>query len=449
MDYKKILLEDHGQPINRQYNFKRITDRNIDELIGLCKGILADKKINIAEARFLQNWLEKHSAAIHDQIVNALYFHIREVLSDGTFDKTEQKELFQILTEFTGESSVDFPYDNSSLLPLDRPIPRKVFFNKMNYCFTGKFAFGTRKMCEEQTLLKGAASTSKNVTKKTNYLVVGTFCSKDWLHTSYGRKIKRALEYRDLLKTGIKIVHEDLWAKSLSYKDKTEILQKLDELQRPAGIEIREPKEPLLVEKFWEVKERFEKRGWHLVFTGRFFALTVSNNVCAGAQENIRIVDICSFILENGPEKGKKIWETKTFWGGSRDTSENFEDIWHLFLQYESKYDPKRLIWSNIDDEHVAMRRIRIEDEAIAMIKNILDKKTEFEVTIVKNHLDIFLPGKKKRFCGLYLNNKTKKNIKIFHKSGKEKIYKFLDPKEIENHQSAIRISFQQYLLSK
>jgi len=44
--------------------------------------------------------------------------------------------------------------------------------------------------------------------------VLGTFGSRDWVHTSFGRKIETAIRYRDK-GAPIAIVSEDHWAASL------------------------------------------------------------------------------------------------------------------------------------------------------------------------------------------------------------------------------------------
>ena len=42
------------------------------------------------------------------------------------------------------------------------------------------------------------AQTNSSINKSVNYLVIGTLASRDWLYTSHGRKIEKAL----LLKRG-------------------------------------------------------------------------------------------------------------------------------------------------------------------------------------------------------------------------------------------------------
>ncbi len=51
------------------------------------------------------------------------------------------------------------------------------------------------------------AQTNSSINKSVNYLVIGTLASRDWLYTSHGRKIEKAL----LLKRGgseIKVIAE-------------------------------------------------------------------------------------------------------------------------------------------------------------------------------------------------------------------------------------------------
>ena len=57
----------HGQPINRHYNAARLSDRAIDELVGLSRGLVADCVVSQEVAEFLARWLarriEQHLAS--------------------------------------------------------------------------------------------------------------------------------------------------------------------------------------------------------------------------------------------------------------------------------------------------------------------------------------------------------------------------------------------------
>jgi hypothetical protein len=56
--------EDITNSQNQRFNSKRVSDRNIDELIGLARGILADGKVDQQEAEYLQKWLIAISVSI-------------------------------------------------------------------------------------------------------------------------------------------------------------------------------------------------------------------------------------------------------------------------------------------------------------------------------------------------------------------------------------------------
>lgn len=205
------MLDEHSQPINRLYSRKRLNDRAIDELIGLSRGIIADKNVNKAEAEFLLKWIENNLEYCKDPVVNQLYFRVNEMLRDNVLDPDEQQELFQILSEFSGESTIDHCHELSTSLPLCSPPPTVEFEGRI-FCLTGKFAYGPRDVCQEVIIERGGIAAG-SVTQKLDYLVVGTFCSTDWLHTSYGRKIMKAAEYRE---RGIRtsIISEDHWARA-------------------------------------------------------------------------------------------------------------------------------------------------------------------------------------------------------------------------------------------
>jgi NAD-dependent DNA ligase len=102
--------------------------------------------------------------------------------------------------------------DAATDLPLDRP-PPVIQWPESVFVFTGKFAFGPRRDCERQVQNLGGVC-EPNITQRTNYVVIGTFGSRDWVHTAFGRKIEKALGYRE---SGIQlaILAEDHWAGSL------------------------------------------------------------------------------------------------------------------------------------------------------------------------------------------------------------------------------------------
>lgn len=178
-----------------RFNRKSIQDRQIDTLIGLSKGITADGKVNQAEAELLMSWLVQNRQASDNPIVINLLQKVSSMLEDGVLDKEESTELLAVLRHISGDESEIGELAKPSTLPINDPLP-EISFEGRSFLFTGTCAFGTRKQCNEATEVLGGAI-AKSVTKKLDYLVLGTYVTDSWAHETFGRKIEKAMEYRD------------------------------------------------------------------------------------------------------------------------------------------------------------------------------------------------------------------------------------------------------------
>ena len=178
-----------------RFNRKRIDDRQIDTLIGISKGLVADGKVDQAESEFLLSWLIQSRQTTDNPVVINLLNKVDDMLEDGVLDEDESKELFNLLHKITGEPSEIGELAKTTSLPINNPLP-SISFDGMSFLFTGTCAFGTRKQCQTATELIGGIN-AKRVTKKLDYLVLGTYVTDSWAHESYGRKIEKAMQYRD------------------------------------------------------------------------------------------------------------------------------------------------------------------------------------------------------------------------------------------------------------
>lgn len=197
----------------RSRNALRIRDRLIDELIGICRGIVADGSIAEDEAIFLGQWIEGHREIADKWPVNVVYARVTEMLRDGTMTGTERADLLETLRRLTGEGSPLRPQNQPTTLPLDLPEP-PVRFDGSTFCLTGKFVFGSMLDCEE-AILEFGGSIAESPTHDTDYLVIGELCSPDWIHTTFGRSIERAMELREQGED-ITIISERHWVDSLA-----------------------------------------------------------------------------------------------------------------------------------------------------------------------------------------------------------------------------------------
>jgi NAD-dependent DNA ligase len=189
----------------------RISSRQIDELIGIARGIAADGVLNEAEVEFLQKWLAANSSVSDQPVICTFYNRVADILRDGVADVEECAELLETLNSFSNRDFELGEVLKSTTLPLCDPAPDLEFAGR-TYCFTGTFTFGKRRDCEQAVLARGASCGSLN--SRTDYLVIGVYATESWKHSSMGNKILKACEWRDE-GVPISIVSEAHWTKHL------------------------------------------------------------------------------------------------------------------------------------------------------------------------------------------------------------------------------------------
>lgn len=189
-------------------------DRCTDELIGICRGVLADGNVNVQEARFLLDWLERHREFLGIYPFDVLHRRIQDAMFDGVLDGDEERDLLDVLVRTVGGESHVAGSSNSlsTALPFDVP-PPEITFRGQVFVVTGIFAYGRRTAVVDAIQGRGGI-VKPAVSRKVRFLVVGEIGSRDWTHSSFGRKIEEAIG----LRTGgenVSIVSEELWTKSL------------------------------------------------------------------------------------------------------------------------------------------------------------------------------------------------------------------------------------------
>jgi len=187
--------DEERETFRRKVGGDRLASRQIDELIGIARGLVADNTISIKEVEFLQGWLAANLHISDQPVIRVLYKRITEMLGDDIIDEDEKSELLETLNEFSNRDIGGLgEILKSTTLPLDDPEPSLTFIGK-RYCFTGVFNFGQRKECEAAIEKLGA--TFGSLTQKTNVLVVGIYATDSWKHSSFGNKIMKACDWRD------------------------------------------------------------------------------------------------------------------------------------------------------------------------------------------------------------------------------------------------------------
>ena len=161
----------------------------------------------------MRDWVGRHLDALEHWAVRTIHDRLTQHFKDGVIDEVERADLKRLLDQLvSGELSAVCDTDAATTLPLDQP-PPTIEWVDMTYVFTGQFAFGPRRDCEREVEKRGGTCEG-NVTKRTSFLVIGTFGSRDWVHTAFGRKIEKAVSYRQA-GVPLRIVGEDHWVSTL------------------------------------------------------------------------------------------------------------------------------------------------------------------------------------------------------------------------------------------
>lgn len=197
-----------GEELAVFFRASAVKARSMDELIGICRGVVADGTINQREAEYLLNWLDCNACVAEEFPASVLYPRLMEMLIDGHLDDAESKELLAMLQSMTGEQGQCGSTTLSTGIVFDAPLPGLSFAGQA-FCLTGNFAFGRRADVAERTMLLGG-EVIKSVVKRGCVLVVGCMGSETWLHSTHGRKILKAVEDREA-GAPICIVPEEHW----------------------------------------------------------------------------------------------------------------------------------------------------------------------------------------------------------------------------------------------
>jgi hypothetical protein len=97
------LIKLPGNKMTERLSRARFDSIDVPELIGLCKGVLADGTINLAEAEYILHWLKDRSDVLATWPADVLHTLLCRVLEDSALSASEEAELVELLEEITGE----------------------------------------------------------------------------------------------------------------------------------------------------------------------------------------------------------------------------------------------------------------------------------------------------------------------------------------------------------
>lgn len=207
----KTLVEDILEANAPRASHEETAQTNM--LLGILQGVMADDTLNDKEIRALDRWLRANKSWRENWPGDLIYRKLRAVLEDGIITQDERASLETMLHQTTNTNFKQTGSSESMTITLGTEDLDQLRFLDASFCFTGTFLYGTRKDCQAAvSRLDGINHNS--IKRDTDYLVLGTRISPDWINTSFGRKIEHA---RALQEEGspIKIITEECWVRHL------------------------------------------------------------------------------------------------------------------------------------------------------------------------------------------------------------------------------------------
>ena len=202
-----------GNPAARAATEARVLARSCESLIGICAGLMADRVLNEDEIRFLDLWLHDHQELCNTWPGDVIRAKVSDVMSDGIVTEEEKAHLADVLSSLLGGTIEDSGSASGGPTALPINTDAAVVIPGKSFCFTGNFLYGTRAACE-RAIEKRLGIVRPAVTLQLDYLVIGAMVSEEWAHSSFGRKIEKAVEYQ-ARGAQILIVSEHQWGSAL------------------------------------------------------------------------------------------------------------------------------------------------------------------------------------------------------------------------------------------
>jgi hypothetical protein len=191
--------------------FYNIVTSDLQILQGICHGILSDGEINELEIIELNNWLSENEHLNTYYPYDELRSILLSIISDKKIDNEEKlilKAYFKEFVKITNEqieNKLNNEVSEVNIQGLCTSDPVVEFAGK-TFCISGILKRGSRQDIEFEIIKHGGIPVN-NISKKTDYLIIGDNGNPAWAFACYGRKVEKALGLRKEGHT-IVLIHE-------------------------------------------------------------------------------------------------------------------------------------------------------------------------------------------------------------------------------------------------
>jgi DNA polymerase III epsilon subunit-like protein len=153
------------------------TLQSLKDILG---GIVSDRRIEFDEAVTLSMWLRRTQSELPDHLFSELSQTLFEVLQDGVIDSDEESKVLTIIDRILHPAST----------------AQSVVFVDKVFVLSGDFQHGMKPDVASMIESKGG-SVVGSVSKKVDFVVIGSYGSDLYANGTYGTKVKRAMELQD------------------------------------------------------------------------------------------------------------------------------------------------------------------------------------------------------------------------------------------------------------
>ena len=197
--YSKDKREHHiNNYSNGNYSAETKALRSLQDYL---KEISKDRVITNKELVPLIKWIAANDNLSGTHQYDLICKSIENVYNDGIIDENESKTICDTIEEIINPKNKENFFVSDDIV---------IDFKDKNFVITGDFENGwTREKCKELIIEKGG-KVKKNVSGKTNYLIVGNVGSNAWKFGNYGSKIT------DAIKNETPIVKEETFIKNVN-----------------------------------------------------------------------------------------------------------------------------------------------------------------------------------------------------------------------------------------
>lgn len=201
-DFKCDLLsrEQLLDAIQQRAPYLDMTEHKVamNRFMGFCAAIACDDIISLSEAKALVEWYERSELLQTDPVCRTIHQVAYDALEDGEISSTESDEICEVISNLVGDS-----YASTGVTALEKSanMPSIALRSTDDLAgkvivLTGKFSITPRSKIANALEAFGATTKSAPCSK-TDYVLVASQCSRDWIYTHKGTKLVKALKLQD------------------------------------------------------------------------------------------------------------------------------------------------------------------------------------------------------------------------------------------------------------